>query len=164
VMREGVIEQIADGRTIYDDPASAFVASFVGENNAFSGPVTAVADRTAEVATEVGSLRARVATAARARLKPGDRAMVFIRPEALRVADGGEDAAREDRIAGRVTAEEFEGPNYHLHLEAAGGVPVKTSLVNQGANRASGVGAELTLGFDPMKAVALPAGELAEEE
>ena len=44
VMREGVIEQIADGRTIYDDPASAFVASFVGENNAFSGQVTAVAD------------------------------------------------------------------------------------------------------------------------
>jgi spermidine/putrescine transport system ATP-binding protein len=166
VMREGVIEQIADGRTIYDDPASAFVASFVGENNAFSGPVTALADGTAEIATEVGSLRARVATAARARLKPGDRAMVFIRPEALRVADGGGDgaAAREGRIAGRVTAEEFEGPNYHLHLEGAGGVPIKTSLVNHGVNRASGVGAELTLGFDPMKAVALPAGELAEEE
>jgi spermidine/putrescine transport system ATP-binding protein len=167
VMREGVIEQIADGRTIYDDPASAFVASFVGENNAFSGPVTTVADGTVEVATEVGSLRARVATAARARLKPGDRAMIFIRPEALRVADGGgggDAAAREDRIAGRVTAEEFEGPNYHLHLECAGGVPIKTSLVNQGLNRASGVGAELTLGFDPMKAVALPAGELAEEE
>jgi spermidine/putrescine transport system ATP-binding protein len=166
VMREGVIEQIADGRTIYDDPASAFVASFVGENNAFSGPVTAVADGTAEVATEVGSLRARVATAVKARLKPGDRAMIFIRPEALRVADGGGDGAtaREDQIAGRVTAEEFEGPNYHLHLEAASGVPIKTSLVNQGVNRASGVGAELTLGFDPMKAVVLPAGELAEEE
>ena len=163
VMREGVIEQIADGRTVYDDPASAFVASFVGENNAFSGPVTALADGTAEVATEVGSLRARVATAARARLKPGDRAMIFIRPEALRVADSGA-AGREDRIAGRVTAEEFEGPNYHLHLECAGGVPIKTSLVNQGVTRASGVGAELVLGFDPMKAVALPAGELAEEE
>ena len=39
VMREGVIEQVADGNTLYDEPASAFVASFVGENNVFRGTV-----------------------------------------------------------------------------------------------------------------------------
>ncbi|HEX6010345.1 MAG TPA: TOBE domain-containing protein, partial [Geminicoccaceae bacterium] len=159
-----VIEQIADGRTIYDDPASAFVASFVGENNAFSGLVTAVADGMAVVATPVGPLRARVATAARAQLKAGDRAMIFIRPEALSLANGAAAAEQDDRITGRVTAEEFEGPSYHLHLEGPAGVPIKTSLVNQGTSRASGMGAELTLAFDPMKAVALPAGELAADE
>ena len=33
VMSQGVIEQVDDGNTIYDQPETAFVASFVGENN-----------------------------------------------------------------------------------------------------------------------------------
>ena len=37
VMSDGVIQQIADGKTIYDQPATAFVASFVGENNPLPG-------------------------------------------------------------------------------------------------------------------------------
>ena len=40
VMNDGVIQQVADGKTIYDEPATAFVASFVGENNPFAGTVT----------------------------------------------------------------------------------------------------------------------------
>ena len=38
VMNAGVIEQVGDGRTLYDKPATAFVASFVGENNAVHRP------------------------------------------------------------------------------------------------------------------------------
>ena len=83
VMREGEIEQIADGRTLYDDPATAFVASFVGENNTFTGQVAAVADGMARLDTPAGPLRARIAKRGPWALKPGDRAMVFIRPEAL---------------------------------------------------------------------------------
>ena len=41
VMNDGVIEQVGDGKTIYDQPATAFVASFVGENNPFPGKVAA---------------------------------------------------------------------------------------------------------------------------
>src|SRR5215470_6232765 len=44
VMNTGVIEQVGDGKTIYDQPATAFVASFVGENNPFAGRVLAVDD------------------------------------------------------------------------------------------------------------------------
>ena len=39
VMNEGVIQQVGDGKTIYDQPATAFVASFVGENNPLPGTV-----------------------------------------------------------------------------------------------------------------------------
>ena len=45
VMSEGVIDQVGDGNTIYDRPESAFVASFVGENNLFRGKVTDTDDR-----------------------------------------------------------------------------------------------------------------------
>src|SRR5690242_9463592 len=40
VMSDGVIQQVADGRNVYDEPETAFVASFVGENNPFPGTVT----------------------------------------------------------------------------------------------------------------------------
>jgi spermidine/putrescine transport system ATP-binding protein len=35
VMSDGVIQQVADGKTVYDAPQTPFVASFVGENNPF---------------------------------------------------------------------------------------------------------------------------------
>ncbi len=37
VMLDGHIEQLSDPDTIYDQPASAFVAGFIGQNNFFSG-------------------------------------------------------------------------------------------------------------------------------
>ncbi len=42
VMRDGTPEQVAPPRTIYREPATAFVATFVGDNNVLSGTVTAV--------------------------------------------------------------------------------------------------------------------------
>jgi spermidine/putrescine transport system ATP-binding protein len=40
VMLDGHIEQLADPDTIYDQPASAFVAGFIGQNNFFPGAAT----------------------------------------------------------------------------------------------------------------------------
>lgn len=37
VMRGGVIQQIATPKKIYDEPANAFVADFIGESNIYSG-------------------------------------------------------------------------------------------------------------------------------
>jgi spermidine/putrescine transport system ATP-binding protein len=40
VMRDGRIEQLADAATIYAEPASAYVAAFVGQQNFFDGVVS----------------------------------------------------------------------------------------------------------------------------
>ncbi len=37
VMRHGLIQQIASPKKVYDEPANAFVADFIGESNIFSG-------------------------------------------------------------------------------------------------------------------------------
>ena len=161
VMREGVVEQVAGGRTIYDDPATAFVASFVGENNVFRGKVTSAADGYASLATDDGELRARVASAASGSLGQGDDAMLFVRPELVRMAhdDDGED----HRLSARVKHEEFEGQAYNVFLESRSGKEIKMALVNQGQSRQSAEGADLPLAYDPSQAVILPAGELAAE-
>ena len=37
VMKDGTIQQIGDPKTIYDEPANAFVADFIGESNLLRG-------------------------------------------------------------------------------------------------------------------------------
>lgn len=161
VMRDGLIEQVGDGRTVYDDPATAFVASFVGENNAFPGKVKAISDGSAVVATRIGDLRGRVATAARGTLKVGQDAMLFIRPMALNIAEKG--SVVDNRFTASVVNEEFEGQNYHVFLKGPAEAPIKMALVNTGQARSSAIGHEMTLAYDPDIAVVLPAGQLAKE-
>ena len=163
VMREGVIEQVGAGKEVYDDPATSFVASFVGENNAFSGKVKSLNSSHAVVGTDVGDLRARIATAARGTLQRDDKAMVFIRPESLNVAADG--ATGDHSLSARVVNEEFEGQSYHVFMEAAdGSSQIKMSLTNRGQSHTSSVGGSLTLAYDPDQAVALPLGALSDKE
>ncbi len=162
VMKAGVIDQIADGRTIYDDPSTAFVASFVGENNMIRGRIEAVNGKMATVATNrLGTLRGRIATAVKDELKAGDDAMMFVRPEAFSIDPHG--GSGDNRIAAKVTNEEFEGQTYNVFLEGNDGKGLKMSLVNEGQSRTTTVGSDLTLQYDPDQAVVLPHGELAAE-
>ncbi len=162
VMRHGIIDQIADGQAIYDDPTTPFVASFVGENNVFRGRVKSIEKGMAVIATNrTGELRSRIGTAARDTLKVGDEAMIFIRPEALSIA--ADTAANGTNFKALVTNEEFEGQTYNVFLEGDAGKQIKMSLINQGKVRDSAMGKNITLQYDPEQAIALPDGELANE-
>jgi spermidine/putrescine transport system ATP-binding protein len=57
VMNRGRVEQVGDGRSVYDSPATPFVASFVGENNGLTGAVAAVQNGLATIDTALGALR-----------------------------------------------------------------------------------------------------------
>src|SRR5690242_2255688 len=56
VMNEGVIQQVGDAKSIYDRPATSFVASFVGENNSLIGKVVQVDGDYAQVKTPLGNV------------------------------------------------------------------------------------------------------------
>jgi len=173
VMSHGVIEQVGDGNAIYNRPQSAFVASFVGENNLFSGAVTAVdgdgeGDGYATVDTAAGPLRARHAKRnGRAQLKAGDAAFVFVRPESLKFAAGESTVAGEsfdNRISARIHQQEFEGNLWQVFCDVAGvDKRVKLSLVNAGDSIGRAPGDTVALGFNADLAVALPRGDLAAE-
>ena len=49
VMRDGRIEQLGTPRQVYDEPATAFVAGFIGASNILAGRVSRVADGTAVI-------------------------------------------------------------------------------------------------------------------
>jgi spermidine/putrescine transport system ATP-binding protein len=120
VMNAGVIEQIGEGRSIYDNPRTTFVASFVGENNGFEGTVVAADGAEAAVDTGVGRLVGRKGEGVVA----GTRATVFVRPEQLRVANGREPVA----IATEIRSTSFEGNATHLYLTGPGGKAITVTL------------------------------------
>ena len=98
----------------------------------------------------------------RGELKPGDNAMVFIRPENLTVAEPG--ASGNNHLSATVLNEEFEGQSYHVFLEGADGNRIKITMTNKGQSRAPSVGEAVTLSYNPDQAVALPSGTLSDEE
>ncbi len=162
VMREGIIEQVADGSTLYDRPETAFVASFVGENNLFRGRVAEVTGEQAVVDTNVGPIRARMAThEGEAQLKPHEEAFVFVRPESLKFVNGGE---FDNAIQAQIHQQEFEGNLWQVFLDVANSDKrIKMSLVNDGRSLGHETGSDVTIGFKAELAVALPQGPLAAE-
>ena len=145
VMRDGTPEQVAPPRTVYREPATRFVAEFVGDNNVFAGRVTdveagdAASDGGAPTAAvDVGgeTLRVRVNEAADAAV--GDRLTFCIRPEYLRIDEG------ESRLAAAVASAEFLGETTRVTLDWGG-----RDLVVRTRDPLSG---EVVVGFDPGEA------------
>jgi len=155
VMSQGVIQQISDSATIYDNPATAFVASFVGENNAFHGRVTKADEEYAEIDSPFGPLRGRN----RQGLRQGDSAILFVRPEALALANG----STENIVESTVTSEAFEGSVRHLYLKGDGRKDIALTMTNDGVAPTLRQGENARVAFAADRAVALPEGELASE-
>jgi len=82
VFSEGRLQQVAAPRTVYEHPANAFVAQFIGESNRLTGEVVeASGERRRIRVREDCVLEAIVAHAP----GPGGRALVSVRPEHLLV-------------------------------------------------------------------------------
>ena len=161
VIREGVVEQIADGNTLYDKPNSSFVASFVGENNLFSGKVTEISDDYAMVETSVGPLQAKCNMSNDARLQVGDNAFVFVRPESLKFADNSD---QQNSFVAKVRQHEFEGNLWQVFFDINGSEkPIKLSMINEGSMLHLNPKDQVHLRFASDLATALPQGPLASE-
>jgi spermidine/putrescine transport system ATP-binding protein len=155
VMSDGVIQQIADGRAVYDEPATAFVASFVGENNAFAGTVARSDASFAVVETPFGPLRGRNPRG----LRNGDRAILFVRPESANLASGGADTT----LSSRVKNVAFEGNMTHVFLEGAGKKDITVSVGRHNGLTIPEQGTAASVSYDPGLGLVLPEGKLARE-
>jgi iron(III) transport system ATP-binding protein len=88
VMNRGKIEQVAPPRQLYERPATAFVADFIGRSNFLRG--TVIAQEDGALVIDVLDRRLRVPqTATAVPLNVGDTAQLLIRPEAVRVGRDG---------------------------------------------------------------------------
>lgn len=155
VMSHGIIQQIGSGPDIYENPKTPFVASFVGQNNAFTGRVASADADFASVETSFGTLRGRNST----RLKAGDQAILFVRPEILQLGAG----TQENNLKSKVISKEFEGFASHVHLANAQGERHISFSTSQEEALGIRPGEDALVHFSPEQAIALPLGELAHE-
>jgi spermidine/putrescine transport system ATP-binding protein len=155
VMSDGEILQIADGKTIYDSPATSFVASFVGENNPLPGRVTKAGKNGAVLKTAFGELRGGNPQG----LKEGDKAILFVRPESISLGKGAADAT----ITSQVLNVAFEGNASHIFMKGAGKKDLSVTVGRHGGAEIPAKGAKAAISYDPGYAVVLPEGKMARE-
>lgn|ERR1022692_2444068 len=86
VMHEGRIQQVGTPTALYDEPANAFVADFIGEANFMSGTVSAV-DASGMISVRHRSGQVFRAVARRA-VECGMQVVASIRPERLTIVTG----------------------------------------------------------------------------
>lgn len=88
VMRAGRIEQLAAPAAIYAEPASAYVASFIGQQNFVHGSVRVDGDA---IDTAIGAIAGRWGAE---RVAAGQSAVAAIRPEYVRLEQGAGEGVR----------------------------------------------------------------------
>lgn len=154
VMNRGRIMQTGTPDDVYDRPENAFVATFVGEMNALDGKVASVSNGQALVETALGGFR----TANPKGLRPGDEAILFVRPEKLRLLPPG--AAEDNCITAHVTRRDMEGA-WSTVVVNAEGRDLRLHLPHGG--REAPPSGEVTLGFSAKDVVILPKGEVSDD-
>jgi spermidine/putrescine transport system ATP-binding protein len=148
VMSQGRLQQVADPRDIYNNPANGFVAGFVGENNTFTGTIGASADGVAVFETPQGTFRARLGQGAKS-----GTSKLYVRPEhtLLSPAPGPQNA-----IAVTVGDVSFEGAFIAVSGSTADGKHLTAEIRNDGSATVPAPGTRLYMSFDPARAAILP--------
>ena len=102
VMNDGVIQQIAPPKKIYDEPANAFVADFIGESNIISG--TMIKDYTIKFLGETIECVDKG-------FEKNEQVDIVIRPEDIKIYDA---SAEKGIFAGEVVSTVFKGTYYEM--------------------------------------------------
>jgi ABC-type Fe3+/spermidine/putrescine transport system ATPase subunit len=113
VIREGRVVALGDPRRLYLDPPSAWVAGFLGATNLLEGDVTGRDGAAALVRAAFGDVRV---ASAPADLGAGDRAVLSVRPESVRLLAPEGDAPRENVYPATVLARTFQGETEQVRV------------------------------------------------
>ncbi|MYE02397.1 MAG: ABC transporter ATP-binding protein, partial [Alphaproteobacteria bacterium] len=115
IMNDGLIQQVGTPHQVYEEPANAFVANFVGENNSFEGRIESMNGGECAVRLTTGdTVRARSAIPR----GKGEAAVLSLRPERLTIDPDGGDTA--NRFGATVVEVIYFGAHNRVRLAMAG--------------------------------------------
>lgn len=155
VMKEGVLQQVDTGDRIYANPATPFVASFVGESNILRGRIDEADDAFAVLGTPHGRFRGRNPHG----LARDTEAMLFVRPEKMHIS-GVEDGP-ENHFRAAFKRRDLEGSFVNLFFQQDDDEFI-VHLTNAGAAGLN-VGANALLSFAPEDGIVMAAAALDDE-
>ncbi|MER8865191.1 ABC transporter ATP-binding protein [Mesorhizobium sp. M0751] len=148
VMNAGLIEQIGSPAQVYDQPATAFVANFLGKANMLPGSVTVMDGKMATIALASGHV---VKAAAPKALAIGSAVTVVVRPQKLTVGTAG----AANRLAGRIVSTSYLGGNAVYEIDIGAGTLVRANTLIDGQPLREGETVDVC--FDPLGCVLLDA-------
>jgi putrescine transport system ATP-binding protein len=152
VMDHGRLVQVGTPPEIYEQPASRWVADFIGDVNLIEGRVLEAGAGGTVVATAAGRLRAAAGDA-----RPGDTVWVALRPEKLHIRRDQPAMAGENCAAGQVEDIGYLGDVSIYKVRLDGGFTMQAALANSTrvVERPIGWDDRVWLSFAPEAAVVL---------
>ena len=155
VFADGEVQQVGTPEAVYERPANAFVAGFVGENNALRGIVAARDGGACTVRIGDGLI---VRATAVGDVAPGDRVLATVRPEHVHAGALPEPC---NKFAASIDQRVYHGDHSRLRAILPGGVPL-TMRAPGGLDLAPS--GPVTIGWCADHCFAFPAGEITVEE
>lgn len=116
VFAEGSVQQIGSPVQIYDRPANAFVAGFVGENNMLAGTLVARQGDECSLRLRGGQMVTATATGT---IAAGDDVIAAVRPE--HVGTGADRSAHCNTLDARVDELVYRGDHSRIRVRLEGG-------------------------------------------
>jgi spermidine/putrescine transport system ATP-binding protein len=164
VMRHGRIEQLGEPEDVYENPATEFVAGFLGASNLLGGEIK---DQNGDEATVLLGAGTTVVVPVD-RIPPGaaTHVKVGVRPEKITID-------HEDRfvpgdvnsITGVLRMSTYIGVSHQYKVEGPGGTTLTVYIQNLGAEAAPRPGERVVLSWKPENTFAVvPQDDLAMEE
>ncbi|MCF6476072.1 ABC transporter ATP-binding protein [Nonomuraea sp. MG754425] len=152
VLNGGRIEQLGTPDEVYRRPATRFVAQFIGAANVLEGTATGTGG------LDLGGLVVNALPG----LPEGERAVVAIRPERVRLTAPGTAAGPETGagVAGTVGYRSFAGDAWHAEVRLADGRTLSVRIADTGAGASDppGAGTPVVASWDPADVIVLERG------
>lgn len=155
VMSQGKVMQMGNPVEIYERPNCRFVADFIGTSNFFNGQVKSMENGKALV--ELPDLGATLNGIVSGEVRTGDKVVVSIRPEKIKLTEKPEDG--HFSLEGVVSNSTYIGSDSHVYVEARGKIlkvweQNKTSSLDPGEYYS--IGEKVWLVFYPQNTLVLP--------
>ena len=149
VMSDGVVQQVADPATLYEQPRNQFVANFIGQTNLLSGTVESVTGEKITLVTQDG-IRVEALAQEGSDPEPGSEVHAAVRPEKIRFGDTGDNVCTAE-----VRQVVYMGVSTQYIMKMPGGE--KLVLYQQNVYDASGfeVGEEVSVAWDARNCLVL---------
>ena len=146
VVNHGRFEQVADPATLYERPATTFVADFIGESNIV--PLTVVRDGSDWLGETAGGQH--LTLPADPALVGGARTHLVVRPEKLRIV--GEAHASGSVLSGTVREATYVGDTTRYVIDAGDGLSIVARIQNRSGETRASEGERISVGWDPRDA------------
>ena len=163
VMRHGRIEQLGDPAYVYENPATEFVAGFLGASNLLEGEVKEANDgRSTVLLTSGGTV---TLPGSRIPSDAGTHVKVGVRPEKVEITRGSRSPNGDNSVEGTVTMTTYIGVSSQYKVATQDGTVLTVYVQNLGAEEAPHQGEAVTLSWDPEYTFAVtPQDDLSLEE